>query len=92
VSGVRPFYGTIVACRHERVKLSKAHCAATIMLTLSTRDHTIFRICLIPSQCEAFRYQGRMSNFNFSDICFSAEIQYTHDRVTSLFVDHFIPL
>jgi hypothetical protein len=29
----------------------------------------IFRICLSPSQCEAFRYQGRMSNFNFSDIC-----------------------
>ncbi len=29
----------------------------------------IVRICLIPSQCEAFRYQGRMSNFNFSHIC-----------------------
>jgi hypothetical protein len=29
----------------------------------------IFRICLIPSQCKAFRYQGRISNFNFSDFC-----------------------
>jgi hypothetical protein len=29
----------------------------------------IFRICLIPSLCEAFRYQGIMSNFKFSGIC-----------------------
>ncbi len=29
----------------------------------------IFRICLIPSQYEVLRYQGRMSNFIDSNIC-----------------------
>jgi hypothetical protein len=43
-------------------------CTSSFFNPFYPRPH-IFRICLIPWQCEAFRCPGRMSNFNFSDIC-----------------------
>jgi hypothetical protein len=61
-------------------------------LILSTRDHLFLEFAWFLHSARPLDIREECPILIWAISVFLAEIQYTHDRVTSLFVDHFIPL
>jgi hypothetical protein len=61
-------------------------------LTLSTRDHFFLEFASFLHSVRPLDIRDEGPVFILAKFGFSAELQHPHDRVASVFADHFIPL
>ncbi len=63
-----------------------------VMLTLSTRDHFFKEFAWLLHSVRPLDFRDEGPVFILAISGFSAELQHPHDRVASVFADHYIPL